>query len=90
MLARDAETGGDQQSADLVAVPDRVGLLAQPRSADMRGRRVGEQFFFDGTAVEPGDRRGLLRFQGSRQSWRLHRGSARVVLVQSSATTACT
>jgi hypothetical protein len=37
MLGRRAEPGGDQQGAELVAIQrDRVGLLVQPRTADMR------------------------------------------------------
>ena len=56
VLGGRAEPGGDQQRADLVAVQaDRVRLVVQPGTADVRGRGVLEQFFLDGVAVEPGD-----------------------------------
>jgi hypothetical protein len=51
-----AEPGGDQQGAELVAVQGGgVGLVVQPRPADVRGRGVVEEFFLDGVLVEPGD-----------------------------------
>jgi hypothetical protein len=38
MLGRQAEPGGDQQRAELVAVQrDRMGLIVHPRTADVRG-----------------------------------------------------
>lgn len=57
VLVRRAETSGDQQRANLVAVQtDSVGLLVQPRAPDVNGWGVLEQFLLDGVAVEPGDR----------------------------------
>jgi hypothetical protein len=56
MLGRRAEPGGDQQSAELVAVQhDGMGLVIYPRTADVGGWGVIEEFFFDGVFVEPGD-----------------------------------
>jgi hypothetical protein len=50
------EPGGDQQGAELVAVQGvGVRLIIQPRTADVRGRGVIEEFLFDGVLVEPGD-----------------------------------
>jgi hypothetical protein len=56
MLSRRAESGGDQQRAEFVAVqPDRVGFIVQPWPADVRGRGMVEELFFDGIPVEPGN-----------------------------------
>ena len=32
-----------------------MGLIVQPRTADVRGRGVIQELFFDGVLVEPGD-----------------------------------
>ena len=32
-----------------------MGLVVDPRTADVRGRGGAEEFFFDSVAVEPGD-----------------------------------
>ena len=54
--SRRAEPGGDQQRAELVAVQrDGMGLVIQPRSADVGGRGMLEELFFDRVLVEPGD-----------------------------------
>ena len=38
MLGRRAEPGGDQKGAELIAVQrDSVGLVVDPRTADVRG-----------------------------------------------------
>jgi hypothetical protein len=51
-----AEAGGDQERAELVAVQGGgVRLMIQPRSADVGGRGVVEEFFLDGVLAEPGD-----------------------------------
>jgi hypothetical protein len=51
-----AEPGGDQQRAELVAVqPSGMGLVVRAGTADMSGRGMLEQVFFDGVPVEPGD-----------------------------------
>ncbi len=56
MLERWAEPGGDQQRAELVAVQgDRMGLVIQPRTADVSGRGMLQELFFDRVLVEPGD-----------------------------------
>ena len=56
MLTRRAEPGSDQQRAELVAVQrGGVGLIVQPRTADMGGRRMIQELFFDGVLVEPRD-----------------------------------
>ena len=56
MLGGRAEPGGDQERAELVAVQrGGVRLIIQPRAADVRGRGVLEEFFFDRVLVEPGD-----------------------------------
>jgi len=50
------EPGGDQERAELVAVQGGgVRLVVQPRSADVRGRGMLEEFFLDGVPVKPGD-----------------------------------
>jgi hypothetical protein len=50
------QPGGDKQSAQFVAVQRRgVGLVVQPGPADVRGRRVIQEFFLDGVPVEAGD-----------------------------------
>jgi len=55
MLGESAEPGRDQHCAELVAIqPSGMRLIVQTRAADMRGRRVAEEFFLDGVAVEPG------------------------------------
>ena len=55
MLGGPAETGGDQQRAELVTVQaGGVRLIVQARTADMSGRGVIEEVFFDGIPVEPG------------------------------------
>jgi hypothetical protein len=57
VLGRRPEPGGDQESAELVAVQgDGVGLIVQAGPADMRGRGVVQEFFLDRVPVEPGDR----------------------------------
>ncbi|HCU96392.1 MAG TPA: hypothetical protein DHU96_28225 [Actinobacteria bacterium] len=57
MLRRRAKTSRDQQGAELVTVKaSGMGLIVQARPPHVRGRRVIEEFFFDGVAVEPGDR----------------------------------
>jgi hypothetical protein len=56
MLTRRAEPGGHQQRAELVAIQGGgMGLIVQPRTADMGGRGVIQELFFDGVLVEPGD-----------------------------------
>jgi hypothetical protein len=56
MLTRRAEPGSDQQRAELVAIQGGgMGLIVQPRPADVGGRRVIQELFFDGVPVEPGD-----------------------------------
>ena len=51
-----AESGSDQQRAELVAVQaGGVRLVIQPGPADVGGRRVAEEFFLDGVAVETRD-----------------------------------
>ena len=56
MLERRAETGGDQQGTELVTVErDGMGLAVHPRTADVRGGRVLEEFLFDRVLIEPGD-----------------------------------
>jgi hypothetical protein len=49
-----AEPGGDQQRADLIAVPaGGVRLVVQAGPADMHGRGMIWQFLLDGVSVEP-------------------------------------
>jgi hypothetical protein len=56
VLGGRAEPGGDQERAELVAVQGGgVRLVVQPRSADVRGRGMLEEFFLDGVPVKPGD-----------------------------------
>ncbi len=56
MLARRAKPGSDQQGAELVAVQgDGVRLVIDSRTADVGGRGMLQEFFFDGVLVEPGD-----------------------------------
>ncbi len=58
VLHRRAEPGGHQQRAELVTVQrDRMRLVVGPRPPGMGGRRVIEEFFFDGVLAEPGDGR---------------------------------
>jgi hypothetical protein len=57
MLGRRTQPGGHQQRAELVTVQrDRMRLVIDSRTTDVGGRRVLEEFFFDGVFVEPGDR----------------------------------
>jgi hypothetical protein len=56
VLKRRAEPGGDQHRAEFVAVQgDGMGLVGQPRAADVGGRGMLQEFFLDGIPVEPGD-----------------------------------
>ena len=56
VLSGRAEPGGDQEGAELVAVQGGgVRLVVQPGTADVRGRRIIEEFLFGGGPVEPGD-----------------------------------
>ena len=56
MLGGRAKPGGNQERAELVAVQGSgVRLVVQPGTADVRGGRVVQEFFFDGVLVEPGD-----------------------------------
>ena len=56
MFKRRPEPGSYQQGAELVTVQrDGVGLVVDPRTADMRGGRVFDEFLFDRLLVEPGD-----------------------------------
>ena len=53
MLCRRAETGGDQYGAELVTVQrDSVGLVVHPRTADVGGRGVIQEFLFDCVLVD--------------------------------------
>jgi hypothetical protein len=57
MLGRLAQAGGHQQGPHLVAVqPGGMRLIVDARSAHMHGRRVSQQAFLFGVAVEAGDR----------------------------------
>jgi hypothetical protein len=56
VLGRRAEPGGDEQSAELVAVQrDCVGLVIHPRPPDVGCRGMLQEFLFEGVLVEPGD-----------------------------------
>jgi len=56
VLGGRAQAGGDEQGAELVAVQGGgVGLVVQPRPADVHGGRMIEELFLDGVLVEPGD-----------------------------------
>ena len=56
MLKRRAESGGDQERAEFVAVQgDIMRLVIQPRAADVSGWGMLEELFLDGVLVEPGD-----------------------------------
>jgi hypothetical protein len=56
VLGGRSEPGGDQERAELVAVQcGGMRLIIQPRAADVRGRGVLEEFFFDCIPVESGD-----------------------------------
>jgi hypothetical protein len=58
VFGRGAEPGSDQERADFVAVQaGGVGLVVDPRAADVGGRRVVEEVFLDRVPVEPGDGR---------------------------------
>jgi len=49
VLGRRPEPGGDQERAELVAVQGgRVRFVVQPGTADVRRRRVVQEFFLDG------------------------------------------
>jgi hypothetical protein len=53
---RRPEPGRHQQGAELVAVQgDGVGLVVDPRPADMGGRGAVQEFFLHCVFVEPGD-----------------------------------
>ena len=55
MLGRGAETSGDEERPDLVAVQgDGMGLVVHPWAADMNGRRMGDEAFLFGVAVQAG------------------------------------
>ena len=48
MFKRRPEPGGDQQRAELVAVKgDGMRLVIQSRTADVRGRGMLQELFFD-------------------------------------------
>jgi hypothetical protein len=54
VLTRRPEPGGNQQRAELIAVQGGgMGLIVQPRTADMGGRGMIQELFFDGVLVEP-------------------------------------
>jgi len=58
VLGRVAESGGDEEGADFVAVQARsVGFVVDPGTPDMDGRGVVEQVLLNRVAVEPGDGR---------------------------------
>jgi hypothetical protein len=49
MLTRRAEPGSNQQRTELVTTQGgRMGLIVQPRTADVRGRGVIQELFFNG------------------------------------------
>ena len=55
MLGCGAEPCGDEERSDLVAVQaDGMGLVVNPRAADMDSRRMGDEAFLLGVAVEAG------------------------------------
>ena len=57
MPGRRAEPSSHQQGAELVTVQrDGVRLVVHPRSPDVRGWRVIQEFLLDRVLVEPGDR----------------------------------
>jgi hypothetical protein len=57
MPAGRPESGGDQQSAEFVAVQaGGVRLIVQPGTADVGGRGVLQELRLDGVLIEPGDR----------------------------------
>ena len=48
-----AETGGDEHGTDFVAVqPGGVRFVVESRTAHVHGRRLGDEVFFFGVAVE--------------------------------------
>jgi hypothetical protein len=56
VLGGRAEPGGDEDASELVAVQGSgVRLVAEAGTADVRGRGMLEEFFFDGVLAEPGD-----------------------------------
>jgi hypothetical protein len=73
VLGGGAQSGRDQQRADLVAVqPDRVRLVIQSWPAHMRGRRVLEPVLLDGVPVKPGDGAQPPSDRSSRPACRFH------------------
>ena len=57
VIAWRGQAGGDQDGAELVAVEvGDVGLVVDPRSADVHRRGVLDDAFLFGVAVEPDDR----------------------------------
>ena len=56
VLAGRAEPSGDEHRSDLVAIrADGMGFVVKPWAADMDCRRMGNQAFLLGVAVEAGD-----------------------------------
>ncbi len=54
MVAGGGEPGGNEECAELVAVEaDGVGLVVEPRPANMHCRRVLDHALLCGVAVEP-------------------------------------
>ena len=57
MVAGAGETSGNEHRADFVAVESGgVGLVVEPRSTDVHRWGAVEESFFDGVAVQGGDR----------------------------------
>src|SRR5664280_222460 len=55
MLSGGSESGGNEQRSNLVAVQaDGVGFVIDPRSTDVNRRRVGDEAFLFGIAIEAG------------------------------------
>lgn len=55
MLCCRAEPSGDEEGSDLVAVQtDGMGFVVNPWAADMDCRRMGDQAFLFGVAIEAG------------------------------------
>ena len=56
MLGRQAKPRSDQQRAEFVAVQrGRMRLVIYPRTANVRGGSVIEEFFLNRVLIEPGD-----------------------------------
>jgi len=56
MLEKRAEPSGYQQGAEFVAVQgDGMRLIVHPRTADVSGRGMLQELFFDRVLAEPGD-----------------------------------